>query len=63
MENEIERIALKYLGRAYKSGFRCLDFVRLVYAEVGMTIPPVRLNIKSADLASPPNGACVVSSA
>lgn len=56
MENEIERIALKYLGRAYESRFRCLDFVRAVYAEMGMTIPPVRLNVKPVDLTNPPVG-------
>lgn len=56
MENEIERIALTYLGRKYESGFRCMDFVRRVYAEAGMTVPPVRLNVKPAGLADPPVG-------
>ena len=56
MENGIEQVALKYLGRKYEKGFRCMDFVRLVYKEVGMTLPPVALNVKPADISDPPVG-------
>lgn len=56
MENEIERIALTYLGRKYEPGFRCLDFVRCVYAEAGLTVFPVTRNVRPEELANPPVG-------
>ncbi len=34
--------ARTYLGTAYTASFRCVDFVRLVYANFGIKIPKLR---------------------
>ena len=54
--NGIIASARRYLGRPYQEDFTCLDFVRAVYAEHGLSVPPASLNLDAADLADPPIG-------
>lgn len=55
--------ATSYLDHPYGPGFKCLDFVRKVYAAAGIHIPPIGpdsplpgFNIDESDLADPPAG-------
>ena len=52
----IEKIALRYLGRKYRSRFRCQDFVCAVYREVGISVPTRRHNVTREQLKNPPLG-------
>jgi len=53
---QIVKIALSCLGQPYRDIFKCTDFVRQAYNQVGLTIPPPTLNLKLDDMHSPPIG-------
>lgn len=60
---EITKSALSYLGRPYSKDWRCVDFVRAVYQDAGMNIPPLmdyapppEFNIATEQLIEPPTG-------
>ncbi len=59
----VVKIALSYLGTHRSQTFKCVDFVRKVYKEIGVVIPrllssspPKEFNITREDLAKPPVG-------
>lgn len=60
----VVRIAYSYLGMKRETGFKCVDFVRLVYSQIGICIsllapklpPPGEINIKKDELLSLPIG-------
>lgn len=59
----VVKVALSYRGRAYEPGFKCVDFVRLVYGTIGIHIPKLTvegpsgdLNICDDQLETPPEG-------
>lgn len=63
---KIVTIAQSHLGTAYGPGFKCIDFVRLVYKSVGIYIPPVVCDVPPADfnitteqLSNPPIGSII----
>ncbi len=56
-QRDIVTEALRHLGREYdRVHFNCLTFVRLVYENVGLKLPPLRLNILPSQLTNPPVG-------
>jgi len=59
----VVHVANSYVNTPYSNNFRCVDFVRRVYTEVGIVIPllknqppPIELNIKIEELDNPPVG-------
>lgn len=63
VRRKIIETALTFLGQPYSPSFNCIDFVREVYARVGIQIPkispqitPRRCNILREDLKDPPFG-------
>jgi len=53
---QIEAEAMQFLGTPYARDFNCMTFVRAVYRAVGLTLPPMALNVTTADLVNPPIG-------
>ena len=53
MENEAY---LQRLGRPYSEAYKCLTFVRDVYGAVGLTLPPIVMNVRREQLENPPVG-------
>jgi hypothetical protein len=53
----IKNEAIRYIGKKYdRIHFNCLTFARLVYQKVGLTLPPLQLNVTLSQLKNPPVG-------
>ena len=60
---QVVEIALTYLNQPYRKGFRCVEFVREVYCQIGIHLPilqswapPQGFNIFKEQLIDPPAG-------